>query len=133
MKIHAFDHAFWFRHSVSRLASSRPKRLDVNWPAFDIAVRMRYDILMTVDSPLPPHLQKFVREQLATGRFQSESDLIHKALYLLEEQSHSPGSHCRVAEAGNRQGTEQQTVRTSDQEILESTSNSSECRPDSRR
>lgn len=44
---------------------------------------------MTVDSPLPPHLQKFVREQLATGRFQSESDLIHKALYLLEEQSHS--------------------------------------------
>jgi len=42
---------------------------------------------MTNDLPLTPHLEQFVRQQLATGRFQSESDVIRAALRLLEEQS----------------------------------------------
>ncbi|HEX4607133.1 MAG TPA: type II toxin-antitoxin system ParD family antitoxin [Urbifossiella sp.] len=45
---------------------------------------------MTSDSPLPPHLERFVRDQLATGHFRSESDLIQTALRLLERQEHSP-------------------------------------------
>jgi antitoxin ParD1/3/4 len=44
---------------------------------------------MTINSPLPPHLEEFIREQLATGRFQSEREIIHTALHLLEEKSHS--------------------------------------------
>jgi putative addiction module CopG family antidote len=42
--------------------------------------------------PLPAHLLQFVREQLASGRFQSESEVICTALRLLEEQSplHEP-------------------------------------------
>jgi antitoxin ParD1/3/4 len=44
---------------------------------------------MTIHSPLPPHLEKFIRDQLATGRFQSEQEVIHTALHLLEEKSHS--------------------------------------------
>jgi putative addiction module CopG family antidote len=39
---------------------------------------------MTIDSPLPPHLQQFVNEQLATGHFQSEREIIQTALHLLE-------------------------------------------------
>jgi antitoxin ParD1/3/4 len=45
---------------------------------------------MTIDSPLPPRLEQFIREQLATGRYQSESEVIHTALHLLEEKAHSP-------------------------------------------
>jgi Arc/MetJ-type ribon-helix-helix transcriptional regulator len=30
---------------------------------------------MTIDSPLSPHHQQFIREQLATGRFQSEREV----------------------------------------------------------
>lgn len=44
---------------------------------------------MTIDNPLPPHLARFVREQVAAGRFQSEDDVIQTALRLLEEQAHS--------------------------------------------
>ena len=43
---------------------------------------------MTSHTPLPPHLEQFVREQLASGRFQSESEVIRAALQLLE--AHSP-------------------------------------------
>jgi len=43
---------------------------------------------MTLNVTLPPHLEQFVREQLASGRFQFESDVIYAALHLLEE--HSP-------------------------------------------
>jgi putative addiction module CopG family antidote len=42
---------------------------------------------MTNDLPLPPHLEQFVREQLARGRFHSECEVIHAALELLEEHS----------------------------------------------
>jgi antitoxin ParD1/3/4 len=44
---------------------------------------------MHIDLPLPPHLQQFVNEQLATGRFQSEREVIHTALHLLEERYHA--------------------------------------------
>lgn len=40
---------------------------------------------MAIDARLPPHLQAFVREQLAVGRFQSEDELISAALILLAE------------------------------------------------
>src|SRR5580704_5542111 len=56
---------------------------------FDIGHTICYYILMTVDYPLPPHLQQFVNEQLATGHFQSEREVIHTALHLLEERYHS--------------------------------------------
>jgi putative addiction module CopG family antidote len=42
---------------------------------------------MTINVPLPPHLEQLVREQMATGRFQSPDDVIRAALRLLEEQS----------------------------------------------
>jgi len=44
---------------------------------------------MIIDAALPPHLQQFVREKLASGEFRSETELVHTALHLLEEQSHS--------------------------------------------
>lgn len=44
---------------------------------------------MHIDFPLPPHLQQFVNEQLAAGRFKSESEVIHTALHVLEERYHS--------------------------------------------
>ena len=39
---------------------------------------------MNINVPLPPHLDQFVRDQLASGCFQSEADLVHAALRLLE-------------------------------------------------
>jgi antitoxin ParD1/3/4 len=42
---------------------------------------------MNINTPLTPHLEQFVREQLTAGRFQSESEVIRAALRLLEEQS----------------------------------------------
>jgi putative addiction module CopG family antidote len=53
---------------------------------FDIAIELRYTVRMTRQL-LPPHLEQLVRQQLATGRFQSESDVIRAALHLLEEES----------------------------------------------
>lgn len=44
---------------------------------------------MTIDNLLPPHLAQFVREQLDSGRFQDEDELIRTALHLLEERSQS--------------------------------------------
>jgi hypothetical protein len=35
-------------------------------------------------SNLPPHLEQFVREQIAIGRFHSENEVIRAALQLLE-------------------------------------------------
>jgi antitoxin ParD1/3/4 len=43
---------------------------------------------MTEES-LPPHLKQIVQQQLATGRFQSESDVLRAALDLLEDESFS--------------------------------------------
>lgn len=37
--------------------------------------------------PLPPPLERFVREQLAAGRFRSEHELIRAAIGLLEASS----------------------------------------------
>jgi putative addiction module CopG family antidote len=54
-----------------------------------MSLRLRYYSPMTIDFPLPPHLQQFVNEQLATGHFRSESEIIHTALHLLEERYHS--------------------------------------------
>lgn len=42
---------------------------------------------MTSSTPLPPHLERFVREQIAAGRFRSEGELIRAALQLLEASS----------------------------------------------
>ena len=44
---------------------------------------------MTIDAPLPPHLQQFIQEQLASGRFHSEGEVVHTALHLLEERADS--------------------------------------------
>jgi putative addiction module CopG family antidote len=44
---------------------------------------------MNIEFPLPPHLQQFVNEQLAAGRFHSEREVIHTALHVLEERYHS--------------------------------------------
>ena len=44
---------------------------------------------MTRDVLLPPHLQQFIRDQVAAGRFRSEGDVIQTALRLLEDQTDS--------------------------------------------
>lgn len=41
---------------------------------------------MSVNPPIPPHLQQFIQGQVAAGHFQSESDVIATALNLLESQ-----------------------------------------------
>ncbi len=41
---------------------------------------------MSINVPLSPHFEQFVREQLATGNFESEGEVIRAALGLLEEQ-----------------------------------------------
>lgn len=43
---------------------------------------------MNDEPDLPPHLARFVREQLAAGRFRDEHELVRTALALLEGQSH---------------------------------------------
>ena len=53
---------------------------------FDIGVRMRYTGFMNISVPLPPHLDQFVREQLASGCFQSEADVVRAALHLMEDR-----------------------------------------------
>lgn len=45
---------------------------------------------MTSNPPLPPRLERFVRQQLASGRFHSENEVIRAALQLLEEHSPPP-------------------------------------------
>ena len=42
---------------------------------------------MNISVPLTPHLEQFLREQLATGRFQTEDEIICAALRLLEDQT----------------------------------------------
>ena len=42
---------------------------------------------MTINVPLTPQLEKLVREQMATGRFQSPSEVVQAAFRLLEDQS----------------------------------------------
>ena len=42
---------------------------------------------MTVNVPLTPHLKAFLRQQLATGRYESETEVIRAALSLMEEQA----------------------------------------------
>jgi putative addiction module CopG family antidote len=49
---------------------------------------------MTISVSLPTDLEQFVREQMATGRFKSEADVISTAIQLLEE-------HCRQETAAN--------------------------------
>jgi Arc/MetJ-type ribon-helix-helix transcriptional regulator len=44
---------------------------------------------MPSSTPLPPHLERFVRQQIATGCYDSEDDLIRAALRLLEASSAS--------------------------------------------
>jgi antitoxin ParD1/3/4 len=50
---------------------------------------MRYSAPMNLNVPLTPHLEQYVRDQLATGRFQSASEVVYAALQLLEERSES--------------------------------------------
>jgi putative addiction module CopG family antidote len=42
---------------------------------------------MNINVPLTPHQEQFLREQLASGNFQTEGDVLRAALRLLEEQS----------------------------------------------
>jgi putative addiction module CopG family antidote len=44
---------------------------------------------MNISVPLTPHLQQFLREQMATGYFQTENEIIAAALRLLEDQTHA--------------------------------------------
>jgi putative addiction module CopG family antidote len=48
---------------------------------------MRYALLMNFTVSLTPHLEEFLRQQLAEGRFNSEDEAIAAALRLLESQS----------------------------------------------
>lgn len=41
---------------------------------------------MTLNLSLTPHLEAFIRQALASGRFQSASEVIHTALRVFEEQ-----------------------------------------------
>jgi len=61
---------------------------------------------MNLSVPLPPHLEQFVREQLASGLFQSESEVFQAALKLLEDQclSHGP-SPARLKQDPDRRPT----------------------------
>ena len=54
---------------------------------FDKIARVRYTPLMTINLPITPPLEQLLREQLATGRFQTASDVVATALRLLEERS----------------------------------------------
>lgn len=45
---------------------------------------------MSDSFPLPPDLERFVREQLAAGRFRSEGELIRTALHVLEQRVAAP-------------------------------------------
>jgi len=56
---------------------------------------MRYTGAMNINTPLTPHLEQFVRDQLASGRFHTEAELIRVALGLLEDHCHSQ-SHSAV-------------------------------------
>ena len=47
---------------------------------------------MNLSVPLPPHVEQFIRQQLASGLFQSENDIVLAALRLLEGQSQSCGT-----------------------------------------
>lgn len=58
---------------------------------FDIANETRYTLPMTSSISLPPHLERFVHEQIAAGRFHTEGELIRAALQLLEESSSAVG------------------------------------------
>jgi hypothetical protein len=60
---------------------------------------------MNVGTSLPPHLERFIRGQLAAGRFHSEGEVIRTALRLLEALSvadEPPGP--RYDEAAARPG-----------------------------
>jgi putative addiction module CopG family antidote len=50
---------------------------------------------MNITVPLTPHLEQFLREQLATGRFQTQDEVVCAALRLLEDQSQ--GRHGKEA------------------------------------
>jgi antitoxin ParD1/3/4 len=64
---------------------------------------------MNLSLPLTPHLEQFVREQLATGRFQTEGDIVRAALQLLEDQAvsqrFSGPSHGQSSEYGSTDRT----------------------------
>lgn len=59
---------------------------------------------MPFDTPLPPHLERFVRQQVAAGRYHSEDEVIRAALRLLEASAPAgppsripPGRHRELA------------------------------------
>lgn len=51
---------------------------------FDMLVKSRYTRPMSNSPYLPPHLERFVHQQIATGRYHSEDEVILAALHLLE-------------------------------------------------
>jgi antitoxin ParD1/3/4 len=77
--------------------------------AFDISIETRYCVQMHISVPISPHFEEFLREQLASGQFHSESDVIRAALRLLEDQALSKasalGEQSRSADSsGNERG-----------------------------
>jgi putative addiction module CopG family antidote len=60
---------------------------------------------MISDMYLPPHLERFVREQVATGRFFSEGEVLRTALRLLEASSPAdPPAALQSADTTTRSG-----------------------------
>lgn len=53
---------------------------------FDTILQTCYGRPMMIDGPFPPHLEQFVRDQVASGQFRSEGEVVQTALRLLEEQ-----------------------------------------------
>jgi Arc/MetJ-type ribon-helix-helix transcriptional regulator len=47
---------------------------------------------MDISIPLSAHLEQFLRDQLASGHFRTEADIVCAALHLLEDHSLSKGS-----------------------------------------
>jgi Arc/MetJ-type ribon-helix-helix transcriptional regulator len=55
-------------------------------------VKMRYTRSMSHQIPLTPVQEQIVRDLLASGRFQSEDDIVHAAFRLLETESFAIGA-----------------------------------------
>jgi antitoxin ParD1/3/4 len=54
----------------------------------DKSLQLRQDRNMTVNVSLTPHLEAFIHETVASGRYQSASEVARTALRLLEEREH---------------------------------------------
>ncbi len=55
---------------------------------------------MNINIPLTPRLEQFIREQLTSGRFDSEAEIVAAALRLLEIQSNSTNTQRTALSSG---------------------------------